>query len=41
MIRAILGRWSLICTPGTLVGIAFSSPWTSAGASGLGSNVSC
>ena len=41
MIWAILGRWSPICTPGTLVGIASSSPWISAGASGLGSKVSC
>ena len=41
MIWAILGRWSPMRTPGTLVGIAFISPWTSAGASGLGSKVSC
>ena len=41
MIRAIFGSWSPMRTPGTLVGVAPSSPWISAGASGLGSKVSC
>ena len=39
--RASRGNPSQICSPGTQVGMAFISPWISAGASGLGSKVSC
>ena len=37
----VFGMRSHTSNPGTLLGMACISPWTSAGASGLGSNVSC
>ena len=40
MTLARFGKTSLICKPGTDVAIGLNSPRTSAGASGLGSNVS-
>ncbi len=40
MTLARLGRTSLICKPGTALAIGWNSPRTSAGAVGLGSNVS-
>ena len=39
--RACSGKSSETCTPGTAVEIALSGPRNSAGASGLGSYVSC
>ena len=38
---ASIGRCSQICRPGTAVGMGLNSPRNSAGASGLGSQVSC